>query len=406
MSEHEIYHQRAESASLTFTGGELKVRETDSFSGHGIRVLHEEKIGFAYCQDEKEIPNTIAQAKKLSRFAVESRFSFAPKAAYKKLDVANPKFVPSNYRSLYAYLDEAREIAESKGGKSKVIIEMDSLSTKIENTTGFSGGYEQKEISFYVECMHGDGSGISYFVSNNEFPDSHELGLKAAEMAKSMQDSKKPETGVHTIVMQLEALGSLVETLLPSFSGDWKRRGISRAVAGKKMFSDKLTISDDPLAKGSSARPFDDEGIPSQKKYLIKNGIVKSFLYDRETAALENVDESGSCSRSAYDSAPTIGASNIAISPGDWTSLDELDKYIEVHNVHGAHTANPTTGDIGLEVSTAFLVNKGKRTPVKGFMITGNVFDMFSNIELEKEIRVLDDLISPRIAFKDVKVVS
>jgi PmbA protein len=173
------------------------------------------------------------------------------------------------------------------------------------------------------------------------------------------------------------------------------------------MFSEKFTMYDDPLGPGSEARPFDDEGVASEKKYLVKKGDIDSFLYDRETAALASADEGGACSRGSYANPPVIGGSNITIAPGDWKNLEELDKFIEVHSVHGSHTANPTTGDIGLEVSTAFMVEKGKRTPVKGFMITGNAFDMLKNIEaMEKKTRTLDYFTAPRIAFRNVRIVS
>ena len=80
---------------------------------------------------------------------------------------------------------------------------------------------------------------------------------------------------------------------------------------------------------------------------------------------------------------------------------------LEVHYAHGSHTANVTTGDIGLEVSAAFMVDKGERKPVKGFMLSGNVFDWFKEIEgLEKKQKTYGSLISPRIAFRDVHVVA
>jgi PmbA protein len=220
-----------------------------------------------------------------------------------------------------------------------------------------------------------------------------------------MQGAKKPESGVYTIVTQIEALGNLMEALIPSFSGDWKRRKITKLT--NMSLSEKLTICEDGLSEGTEARPFDDEGTPSEKRYLVKNGEIKSFLYDRETAALEGVDESGACGRSFYNDPPSIGSSNITISPGKWKDLGELDNYIELHFAHGSHTANLTTGDIGLEASSAFLVKGEERTPLKGFMVTGNIFEMFSNIEaIESKTNTMGWFVAPRIAFKNVHVVS
>jgi predicted Zn-dependent protease len=39
---------RSESASLTFSGGELKVKEAGAYAGYGVRALEGGKLGFAY----------------------------------------------------------------------------------------------------------------------------------------------------------------------------------------------------------------------------------------------------------------------------------------------------------------------------------------------------------------------
>lgn len=407
MAEHEVYHFSGTSTSLIFTGGELKIRETDFSSGYGVRVLKEGRLGFAYCQHESDVKKALDDAAKLSRFSVKSSFSFAPKSGFKKPDIHDPSLDPADYEMLRSFVDEARDGSESLGGKSRVIASVGSLSVKLDDTAGFSGEYAKTDFSLYAECMDGDGFGYSSLSCNRKPEQVRDLGLKAAGMAKDLQGAKKPESGTYTVVMETDALENVMGVLLPSFSGDWKRRGMSKIEKGKKQFSENLSICEDGLSEASDARPFDDEGIPSKKRFLVENGVVDSLFYDRETAALDNTDESGACSRSSYDDPPSIGPSNVIVSPGEWNDLGELERYIELHYAHGAHTANLTTGDIGLEVSGAFLVEKGKRTPVKGFMLTGNIFDWFSNIEaMERKLRTHDWLIAPRIAFRDVRAVS
>jgi PmbA protein len=399
MPDHEVFFHNSESTSLTFGGGELKIKETDVFSGYGVRVLQDGRIGFAYCQKEDEIDSTIEKARKLSKFSVKNDFSFSSKSSFENPDILDKSLDPYDYDMLGSMLKELREGTEIFGGKSRIIVSTDNSTISLHNTSGFSGEYKKSEISLYAECMNGEGFGFSYVGSNKKPTEIKELGLKAAGMARDMQGAKKPESGTYTVVMQIEALENLVEILLPSFSGDWKRRGISKIP--NLSFSEKLTICDDGLAEGTGARPFDDEGTPSEKRYLVKNGKVESFLYDRETAALAEVEASGACDRSSFADHPSVGPSNITIAPGDWNDLGEID------NAHGSHTANLTSGDLGLEASAAFLVEKDKRTPLKGFMVTGNVFEMFANIEaVENKSRSLGWLVAPRIAFKDVKIVS
>jgi PmbA protein len=403
---HEIYCLGTESASLSFSGGELKTKESDSSSGYGVRVLEKNKLGFAYCQKEEDIEKAKADAARMSRFSVESKLSFAPQSGYEKMDIFDPALDLQDSAALRSFLDEAREGAESKGGHARVMLDAGRMKVKIDNSAGLHAEYVKTAFSVYAECMHDDGFGMAYVASHR--PQSvRDIGLKAAQMASDMRGAKKPESGTYTVVMEPDALMSVLDTLIPSFSGDWKRRGITKLTAGEKKFSDFFSLSEDGLAQASDCRPFDDEGTPSKKKFLVRDGVVESFLYDRETAALAGVDESGACSRDGYDRPPTIHTSNIVISPGTWNDLNELDKHIELHYAHGSHTANPTSGDIGLEASAAFLVSKGERKPLKGFMLSGNVFDMFADIEgIEKKQETNGSLIAPRIAFRNLRVVS
>jgi PmbA protein len=400
---------RSESASLTFSGGELKVKEAGVSAGYGVRALDKEKLGFAYCQRGDEVEKAVERAVRLSRFSVKSGFSFAPRKRSSKPAIYDPQLAAMDYGVLRGYLEEARKAAESKGGKSRIMLYCMDSSLELENTEGFSDAYDKTDFSIYAECMHGEAFGFAYTTSNRA-PESSapgETGLAAAEMAKAMWNATKPDTGSYTVVLEPEALDSILEILLPSFSGDWKRRKVTRLRAGAKPFSDKFTLCDDGLAQGTDARPFDDEGTPSVRRPLVDRGRIASFLFDRETAALAHENRSGACDRAGYSDAPSINHSNIVISAGDRKDFSDLDRHLEIHSMHGSHTANATTGDFGLDVSVAFLVEKGKRVPVRGFMLSGNVFDMFADIEaIEKSVHVLGGLVAPRMAFGGLKVVS
>ncbi|MEW6722856.1 MAG: TldD/PmbA family protein [Candidatus Micrarchaeota archaeon] len=406
MPPSEIYNHRLLSARMVFSGGALKVKEADSEEGYGVRVLSDGRLGFSYCQQFLGLEKAIKEAEALARFSPKSGFSFAPPARFPEADVFDSALAEPDFGMLHAFLEDTRSAAESLGGKSRIITSIDSAEVGISNSGGLSGSYRKTVFSIFAECMHGDGFGYSYLVSHHPPPDLHELGLRAAEMAKAMQGAGKPDGGSYTVVMEQEALDSLIETLMPSLSGDWKRRKMTKLDKGMKL-DPKLSIYEDPLSPPINARPFDDEGVPSRKTPLIENGDVKSFLYDRETAALEGVQESGACTRASFDSPPAISPSNTVIPPGDRKDLSDIGKFIEIHYAHGSHTANITSGDIGLEVSGAFLVEGGKRRPVKGFLLSGNVFDLFSNIEgIESRQKQYGSLLAPRMAFRDVKIVS
>jgi PmbA protein len=255
--------------------------------------------------------------------------------------------------------------------------------------------------------MDGDGFGFAHSSGTSVPKDLFRIGEQAACLAKEMRGSLKIPGGDYTVVIRPEAMDGLLDVLLPSLSGDWKRRGISRLVQGQAIFDPRFNLSEDGLAKGAGIRPFDDEGRPSKHRPLIEGGRVSSFMHDLECAALAGAKEEGYCERNGFDSPPGIGPSNLVIDEGDRKDMSDLGRYLEVYSMHGSHTANATSGDAGFEVSTAFLVEDSHRTPVRGLMMSCNVFDMFKGIEaIGGSSFTLGSLTTPLIAFGGIRIVS
>lgn len=407
---YEIYHSSSTSKSLTFSGGELKTREDQSDTGYGIRIIKNKKIGFGYCESPEKINKTIKDASKLSRFSLATNFCFPKKSKFPLVNIYDKKIASISANELKSILDQIKDSAQKYSTLVRVNISSDKELISLKNTSGLNASYKYTNLSAYSEVMDGNGFGFSQYNSNHMIKDPVSMGQEAAEMAKLMRHPKKLSAGKYTVVFHPEAMASLLDILLPSFSGDWERKDISK-LCGKrktKVFSELFTLSDNGKAPTVGARPFDDEGIPSKKRLLIDKGVVKTFAYNLENAALVEKNYSGFCNRSHYSTHPVCGFSNIVISPGDYQNFEqELGKHLVIYSAHGSHTANLTTGDFGLEVNTAFL-KKGKRSiPVRGFMLVGNVFDLFSNIYgIEKKQISYGSILVPNIAFKDVRVVS
>lgn len=407
--EHETFHSAGSESSLLFSEKEIKIKEYHEDSGYGIRVYHNGALGFAYCEEEKEIKNAIIQAKEAARLKIAD-FSFQNRSVYPKISTVDRNILDLDENRMKEILYKIREGAERFTGSCRIGIDAASAITHIENSNGLDATFEKTYISISAEAMLGKGFGYSYYSSQFLPKDFIAIGEDAGRMAAGMQKTKKPPAGRYVVVFELESLSGMLNVLLPSFSGDWKRRGISLLTdkAGEKIFSEKLCLYEDSIAKASAARPFDDEGTTGRRTALVENGMIKNFLYDLETAALDKGRSTGSCTRADYASGPTIGPSNITICAGEYGNFEnELDEFIIVKSLHGTHTSNATTGDFGVEVNAGWHCKKGIKTPIRGFMLSGNIFNLFNSIRgMEKQAGVFDNLISPRIAFEDVSAIS
>ena len=410
----EIFNRSEGGLSMLFSGGEIKIKERHSQSGYGIRVISGGKVGFSYCDNAKDMAKTAEQAKLLCLLEAKN-FSFQKRAKYEKMNLVDRKITDC------AGADAREIIYQIKGGIEKfakqcrISLEVGSAKVAIENNFGLREKYEKTSISAYSEATIGDGLGYSYLSSSFMPKDFVALGEQAGQMAKDMRKAKKLPNGKYTVALELEALQSMLEILMPSFSGDWKRKKIS-SIAGKKgrrIFDECFMLYADGRADASGKAPFDDEGVPTKRTPLVENGVAKNFLYDNETAALDDAKSTSSCIRSSYSSYPAIGALNIVIEPGKGNKEkrfgkfeDELKELVLVRSLHGTHTSNMTTGDFGVEVNAGMHYKNGRQTAVRGFVISGNIFNLFNSIQgMEKGAGVFDNLISPRIAFSGVQVV-
>ncbi len=406
---HEIYRSRGSVLSMMYSAGKTKTRELSESEGYGVRVLRDGRIGFAYCVKEKEIEKAVTEAGIASRFSKQSGFSFAGNREYPAVKVYDEKIAGTDAAGLRGILDQIKDGASKYSDKIKIILTASNGETGIENTAGLSGEYPSTSISVYVEVMDGTGFGF-YSNAFTYLPKNFiSMGREAAEMARKTRMPVKPEAGEYNVIMEPEATDDLMDVLLPSFIGEWKRRKISglSEKAGQKVFSSKFSLYDDSTLNGTGGRPFDDEGTPSVRKALVEKGIVKDFVYDRENAALEGVGEEGNCSRPDFSSMPGTGYSNTVVGTGDYANLEETGKALIVKSLHGTHTANRISGDFGVEVNSAFLWNGKERIPVRGFMLTGNIFNIFKNIiGIEKRAKEMGSFYCPRIAFEKIRVVS
>jgi PmbA protein len=405
----ETYFSSEKRNRLELADGKIKVKSAESSRGYGLRVLHNGKLGFSYFSEKNGEESAIKAAIAISRYSKKTNFEFSGKRKYHSVKSCSNKTKELTAEELGEFILQMNEVVGKKSQHGRILIECSESAVEISNDREMDAESHHTNFTAYCEAMRKDGFGFSYY-SGVEVPkDPVAIAEEAAGMCESMIGAKKIQSGKYDVVFSTEALNSMLDILLPSLSGEWKRKKISRLadMAGRKFASEKFSMYDDRTILASHASAFDAEGTPAKRIPIIENGVLKNFLYDRETAALEEISAEGSCSRASYQSKPYISASNIEISAGDWRSFEkELDSFVLVNSVHGVHTSNMTTGDFGVEASTAFMVNKGRKTATRGFIISGNIFTMLSNIiGIEKKQKVYDNLVSPAIAFAGLQII-
>ncbi len=95
---------------------------------------------------------------------------------------------------------------------------------------------------------------------------------------------------------------------------------------GKFKYGSKFVnlVADATVEKGLGTFGYDDEGVPAQKVYLVKEGIFTGYLTDRQYAAELGLERStGAARASGWNRIPIVRMTNINLEPGDW-DFEEL----------------------------------------------------------------------------------
>ncbi|MCZ7392199.1 MAG: TldD/PmbA family protein [Candidatus Methanoperedens sp.] len=248
-------------------------------------------------------------------------------------------------------------------------------------------------------------------MSRNLGIDFHKIGEKASLLALRSQHGISAQTCDCAVLLEPLAFADILEnTLVASLNADNVQKGRS-ALIGKMntiIGANDLSIVDDgTLAGGLGTSSCDDEGTPSRRTAVVKNGELSSFLYDCYAAGKEKKESTGNAVRASFTSTPSIGTRNLIIEHPVFDIIDETKDGVIVNTVIGAHTANPISGDFSVEARNSFLIKNGEiSSPIKSMMISGNIFDVLKNIDgMGKDTRKVGNVITPTVRVSKMRIV-
>ncbi|MBR5661770.1 MAG: TldD/PmbA family protein [Bacteroidales bacterium] len=191
--------------------------------------------------------------------------------------------------------------------------------------------------------------------------------------------ARRPKGGKMSVVMGAGASGILLhEAMGHAFEADFNRKGqsIFSDRIGEKVCSEDISIVDDGTIPGNrGAVNFDDEGVPGQKTFMVRNGVLESYLHDRISATHFGVSPTGNGRRESFRYAP-IPRMRATYMLGGKTSKEDIIASVR-KGVYVDQFSNGQVqigeGDFTFFVKSGFLIEEGKLTmPVKDINIIGN----------------------------------
>ncbi len=159
---------------------------------------------------------------------------------------------------------------------------------------------------------------------------------------------------------------------------------------GRVIGSPVLNIYDTGLEEGTRGHvPYDDEGVPGRKTWLIREGELVGRLHSRESAAYFGDAPTGNARAVSYRFPPICRMRNTCIAAGDRT-LEELFDGVDL-GVYAIGSVGGSGGEMfTFTADYGYMIRKGKRAElVRDISLSGNLFTTMKNIDA-----VADDYIT------------
>ncbi len=228
----------------------------------------------------------------------------------------------------------------------------------------------------------------SRFLKDISFED---VGINAAKRAVQMLGSKKINTIKAPVILDNSVAAEFLGVFESSLTAEsvQKGRSLLTGKVGQKVLSSKINLIDSGLIpRRLGTRPFDDEGVPTSDKVLIKDGFLQGYLYNTYTAKKDRVSSTGNAVRGGYTGLPGVGITNLyfkAVSESFVMPfknlLSSMDKGLYITEAMGIHTANPISGEFSIGVSGLWIESGEIKFPVKEAVISGDILSLFQKIE-------------------------
>lgn len=269
------------------------------------------------------------------------------------------------------------------------------------NSNGFEGDTANSSygLNAQVSVKGGDARPSSYWSETAVFYEDlkkTDIGRKALDLALKKIGQKKVTSGKMHMVVENRMVGRLFSPLISALNGSavQQKNSFLADQLGEKIFSEKLTVQDDPfIVSGRGSKLFDNEGLATQKRPVFENGVVKNYFIDTYYGK-------------KLEMPPTSGSTtNLVFTTGD-KNLDELiatvQKGILVTGFNGGN-CNGTTGDFSYGIEGFLIENHQIVLPVSEMNITGNMKTLWSAIaEVGNDPFELSSWLTPSVLFYDV----
>ncbi|MCS0377520.1 metalloprotease PmbA [Vibrio diabolicus] len=387
----EVAITKSTGLSVSTRMGEVENVEFNSDGALGITVYRGQRKGSASTSDlsEAAIEQTVIAALDIAHYTSEDPFAGPAAKEYMvqeipELDLFHPDAPDPDYAADVAIAAEKEALSYNSAIKQSDGASYDShYGVKVYgNSHGLLASYASSRHSTSC-CVIGVGQNgemerdYSYTVARHrdDLWTPETVGRKAAENTINRLDAQRLKTGKYPIMFAADVATGLIGHLVMAISGGnlYRKSSFLLDHLGKQVLPEWFNISERPhVLRGLASSPFDSEGVYTQDREIITDGVLATYLLTSYAARKMKM-------------APTGHAGGIhnwyvkSTGQNFEQMLKELGTGLLVTEVMG-QGVNVVTGDYSRGAAGFWVENGEIQYPVSEITIAGNLKDMFNKI--------------------------
>jgi PmbA protein len=415
-----LIHSEAESIDIRL--GKIENVTRDESKGFGLRIIKDNKQATLSSNDfssqsvDELLSRAMAMAEVISPdpyigFASEKQFA----KTMKDLDLYE-----SSRPSTAALLDMAKATEDAalsvKGvtNSNGAGANYSDTSVYLAATNGFYNEYNSSSKSISTSVIAGDGVSMqrdyAYSVARHleDLKSAREVGLDAGRRAVKKLSPKKIKSAEMPIIFEPRVARGLLGNLASAINGVSVALGTSflKDQMGKQIFGEGINIIDNPLVnRGLNSKPFDGETIPTRKKTVIEDGVLKSWLLDIKSANQLGLVTTGNASR-GLGSAPSPSPTNFYLEAGKESPevlIKSIKNGIFVTEMLG-QGGNIINGEFSQGIAGFMIENGELAYPISEITIASNMIEMFKLLTPANDLKFEFGINSPTLMVERMTV--
>ena len=314
-----------------------------------------------------------------------------------------PTLGQQEYKNSNRYSDNTADVPLDKRAKgvSEILKKSDKagvISAGFHEARAFAGGSATKNKNFSFEkstyanlsmtARTPDGKSSGYFsrskVDINEL-DTERVANESIRKAVEGRNPRTIDAGVYPVILEPQAVADLVGRVIFQFNARRAEEGRSpfsdkggKTKLGQQIFDKRVNLFSDPWNSEIPGSSSAQAGLPAEKIYLVKNGVLENLTYSRFWAQRKNAKPTAGPVNAIFESS----AKPIALEK----IIAETDKALLIGRFWYIRTTDARTASVtGLTRDGVWMVENGKIAyPVKNFRFNQSLIGMLAegNVEM------------------------